>query len=222
MSGKNAGDFVVAPGDATEQLFAATGTWTKTTGARAYWIRVVGSGGGSGGCNAAGTGNAESGGGGGGGYGEDVILASALGATETVTVGAGGTAGASGGGTGGTGGTVSFGAHIVALGGAGGVQGLNTTVSHVSVGGLGGTCSGGSVNIQGGTGSPGIVQGGVVVHIALGGGTPLGFPAAPANAFGTPVNGQLYGGGAAGTLTSTVATAGGVGGKGCVIVVALF
>ena len=74
---------------ANRQAFTASGTWTKPTGfsANAMAFIQVWGGGGSGG-KAGGTGS--SGGGGGGSYSERWILLSLLGATETVTVGAGG------------------------------------------------------------------------------------------------------------------------------------
>ena len=71
------------------QTFDSTGTWTKpaTAGASSRCFVQIWGGGGGGNTDA---GGGEGAGGGGGGYAEFWVLASALGATETATVGAGG------------------------------------------------------------------------------------------------------------------------------------
>lgn len=99
---------------ANRQAFAASGTWTKPTGFSANataFIQVWG-GGGSG-SKAASVGTC---GGGGGGYSERWALISALGATETVTVGAGGVAKSTTS-DGSVGGNSSFGSWNTAYGG---------------------------------------------------------------------------------------------------------
>ena len=107
------------------QAFTASGTWTKPSGISANAIVYVkmwaggGSGGRGGGTYA--TGN----GGGGGGYVEFSILASSLGATETITVGAGAT-GVSAAGVGNTGGSSAFGSLVTVYGGAGGPGNTNS------------------------------------------------------------------------------------------------
>jgi hypothetical protein len=97
-------------------------TWTKPTTGRflGVWARVTGGGGGSG--AAAATTSTEyspGAGGGGGGTVEVWIPASALAATETVTVGAGG-AGGTGGAGGSAGAVSSVGGHVTAPAGGGG------------------------------------------------------------------------------------------------------
>lgn len=109
-------------GGVNVQTFNTTGTWSKPAGFGAnsrVYIQAW-AGGGSGGCSASAS---QQAGGGGGGYMEDWLLLSALGATETITIGSGGasrtptTAGA-------TGGNTTVGSLVTAYGGAGGSIGL--------------------------------------------------------------------------------------------------
>ena len=102
------------------QTFNSNGTWTKPTVngtivGRVARIQVWGGGGGGGAWSL----NNSAGGGGGGGYNEIWKNITDLGATETVTVGAGGN-GVVGNATAGSGGTSSFGSHCSAYGGGGG------------------------------------------------------------------------------------------------------
>jgi hypothetical protein len=124
----------------TIQVFTSTGTYTKPTGLKAAWVRLVGGGGGAASANSTDT---TADGGGGGGYSEELLAAASIGATETVTIGTAGTGGTSGG-NGTAGGTTSFGALLSATGGAGGVS------PRADSGTAGGTGSGGNVNIPGG------------------------------------------------------------------------
>lgn len=104
------------------QTFTSSGTWTKPSGyPSTAQVRIQAWGGGGGG-GGGGTplGTYTSGGGGGGGYAECYKSLSDLGATETVTIGAGGAAGGLVG-NGGAGGNTTFGSVLTAYGGTGGI-----------------------------------------------------------------------------------------------------
>lgn len=99
------------------QTFTASGTWTKPTTGRFALIQGVGAAGG-GARRSAGNGS----GGGCGPYFERLILLSSLGATETVTIGAGGAIQSTDNTNGNNGGATSFGSWMTIYGGRGGVQ----------------------------------------------------------------------------------------------------
>jgi len=185
------------------QVFTTTGTWTKPTGLKFAVVEVIGGGAGGGGTTGAVGQTANSGGGGGGGYSLKKIVESSLGATETVTIGAGG-AGGTGNNAGTNGGTSSFGSHCSATGGTGGTgNGASASVPRRGLTcGAGGTGTGGDVNASGQAG-------------------PNGFNLALA-AFGQVSGGggaSMYGaGGAQQTSVNTTGNAGigyGAGGGGC-------
>lgn len=125
------------------QTFNASGTWTKPTGYSAD-SRVLIQVWGAGASGARGVASTYAGGGGGGGYNYAWVNLSALGATETVTIGAGGAARATDG-NGNVGGNSSFGSIITAYGGGGGSNTETTT----NGGGGGGQLSAGRVSIGG-------------------------------------------------------------------------
>src|SRR5687768_15156322 len=79
------------------QIFTADGTWTKPAGAKSVEVILIGAGGGggSGRCGAAGGIRCGGGGASGGARAHETFDASVLGATESVTVGTGGTGGTS-------------------------------------------------------------------------------------------------------------------------------
>ena len=104
---------------ADQQVFTTSGTWTKPSGYGANAIAYIQSWGGGGGAGRS-TGANLAGGGGGGGYSERWILLSALGSTETVTIGAGGAGRTGSMGTGTAGGNTTFGSLVTAYGGGGG------------------------------------------------------------------------------------------------------
>ena len=175
---------VPASGGANYQEFSASGTWTKPASGTLAIIECWG-GGGSGGKGT------HYGGGGGGGYKKRIMLLSALGATETVTIGAGGASRTSTS-TGATGGNTTFGAHVTAYGGAGG---------QVSTGG-----GGGGLNAAGSTGSGGS---GNSAASKGGNGAEGTTPAAAEN---TEWGGAGGGGGNGGGVTGGNSTWGGGGG----------
>jgi hypothetical protein len=111
--------------------FLASGTWTKPSGIT--WVFIEAIGGGGGGCGAVFAG-AAAGGGGGGGYASRLMLASSLGATETVTIGAGGTGGVSN--VGNIGGNTTFGSHVT---GPFGLAGFNNATFVQALAGTGNT-----------------------------------------------------------------------------------
>jgi hypothetical protein len=106
------------------QVFTESGTWTKPSNLSADAIVVVEmwGGGGGGGRQSSSSGG---GGGGGGGFATETILASSLGSTVAVTVGAGGAGATVSGNAGAAGGSSSFGSDVVAYPGNGG-SGLQT------------------------------------------------------------------------------------------------
>jgi hypothetical protein len=113
---------------------ASPATWTKPAGLKYIEVEVQGGGGGGGTGDSSRTGGS---GGAAGGYSFKKILESSLGATETVTIGAGGSANNGGS-------TSSFGTHLSATGGNPGASGGGTS--------SGGSGSGGDINIQGQSG----------------------------------------------------------------------
>lgn len=131
----SAAAFVYGSDAATVRVttFSASGTWTKDTGLQYVIVKAWG-GGGSGGSQ-----NDHSATGGGGGcYMEKTIAAASLGATETVTIGAGG-AGVTNGNPGNVGGNTTFGSHLTAYGGGAGYIVNNDTNDYSYSGGEGGT-----------------------------------------------------------------------------------
>lgn len=124
------------------QTFDASGTWTKPASGT-YAVVELWGGGGSG---AREGGSSKAGGGGGGAYKLQVFNLSDLASTETVTVGAGGSARTSSN-DGQAGGTTTFGTLTSAFGGAGGVRNGTSTLAYG--GGGGGGSSVGSIGADG-------------------------------------------------------------------------
>lgn len=121
-------------------------TWTKPAGLKYVVVEVQGAGGGGAGGDFDSTIGAGRGGGA-GGYSKKLIVAASLGATETVTIGAGGTGGTSASSptAGNNGATSSFGSHLSATGGTGGTTSATYPTNPVA----GGAGTGGDINIDG-------------------------------------------------------------------------
>lgn len=134
------------------QTFTSSGTWTKPSGFSSK-ARVLIECWGGGGSGAKGSQNTSAAGGGGGGaYNYRWINLSDLSATETVTIGSGGSARTTNGAQGISGGNTTFGSKVTAYGGGGGTsQGGNSFG-----GGGGGQTSAG--NSSAGPGGPGYTQ----------------------------------------------------------------
>lgn len=194
------------------QIFTSSGTWTKPTSFTPKFARIVciGAGGGGGGGAGDVDGQVRCGGSGGGGgaFVEKVLDISELSATETVTVGTGGSAGTGGiggpGNNGGIGGNSIFGTNLVtAYGGGGGAGGANSTTPGGGGGGGGSGAAGGvGSTIAGAGGFPGVS-------------TPSGSiggqgSAGPAGANITTHNAE-YGGGGGGGHDAAAASSGGGG-----------
>lgn len=208
------------------QKFTSSGTYTPTSGMKYCVVEVQAAGGGGGGSTTSGLATVSAGaGGGGGGYTRQVLSAATIGASKTVTIGAGGTAGTSGGGTGGNGGDSSLSTLLVASGGIGGVGAAALTNIITDGGGNGGGASTpGDVVIDGGTG--GLAYGTTTIGIFSGCGGSSYF-SGTINARGVAVTGSsagnagLSGAGGSGAATgngTSAGAAGGAGGNGLIVI----
>lgn len=141
-----------------QQVFTSSGTYTPTSGMAYCVVEAVGAGGGGGGVRAVAVGGnlnaAASGSGGGGEYVRSVFTAATIGASQAVTIGAGGTAGNATPTSGGVGGDTTLGVLLVAKGGLGGVAVNATTFAgtRLGAGGVGGTGGTGDFKVNGDAG----------------------------------------------------------------------
>lgn len=214
-----------------ERVYTANDTWVKPAGLKFVIIEVQAGGGGVGQAGSTTSGQAsEASSGGGGEYARGKVLAEDLGATEAVTVGAGGAAGVSTG-NGGTGGTSSFGAHLTAIGGGGGLYMAGDGGSIFNPGGVGGTggSTGGDttdvVRIPGGRGGAAAVISGATLsggrrNVAGASHMSTSDTGAGTAAASSPIAGRNYGAGAVGGRNGASSSASGAaaGGAGIVIV----
>ena len=195
-------------GSGTHTLTSAP--YEKALNNPSFIIVEVQAGGGGGGGAFSGT-NDIGGGGAAGGYSRKKILNASLASSETVTVGAGGTAGITSGGSGGTGGTSSFGTHATATGGTGGSRGAGS----VGEGGTGGTGASGDLNLSGSDGFAGQYANTTIASYGGHGGSSLfsggGKGAYVSNPLSGKINTGSGGGGARNTFNSNSGAAGGSG-----------
>jgi hypothetical protein len=211
------------------QLFTVSGTYTPD--AKLIYAQVFATGGGGGGggadCSNANTNIGVGGGGGGGATAIKILSAAAIGASQAVTIGAGGAAGDNAGGNGGMGGNTTFGSILTSQGGGGGSGGTGIASVSASQGGAGALASGGDINVAGGGGGNGmgLNMGSSVVGTGGGGGTTYWgsggragvISSAGSSGGSTP---GVYGGGGAGSVTNqTTGQAGAAGQAGVVYII---
>jgi len=209
------------------QIFTSSGTWTKPNGITLVEVVVLGAGGGgdSGRKTVAATNRAGGGGGGGGAVSRAIFLASNLGATTTITVGAGGAGGAAvsadatDGNDGSNGGSSSFSTWLSAGGGGGGIKGTTAASKGGGGGGVmgsgsgftGGVPSAGAADAIASQGTEGVTNG--AFNAEYGGGTGgSGLKADPGEAGGSSWYGSAGGGGGSGLDGGDSTSVGGAGG----------
>jgi hypothetical protein len=209
--------------------FATNGAFSKSNykWGRYVIVHVQAAGGGGGGCAATSASQAAAAGGGGaGGYSYKIIPFSDLATSETVTVGVAGAGGGAGNNNGTVGGNSAFGAHCSATGGGFGEGVAASTGSNIGDGGVGGTATGGMLNVPGGDGFHGSVDGNVSppqrLTIGDGGGSHLSghrlSSAATQGGNGFAAVGKGGGGSGGHNRASQAARSGGTGGSGAVYV----
>lgn len=208
----------------TVTSFTTSGTWATSTYPGLLFTEVIATagGGGGGGALTTNTKGATSGGGGGaGGTTIKMIPVASLAATETVTIGPGGTGGSTAGGNGSNGTASTFGSTLVNTSGGNFGTGA-VTANGCDVVGTGGaesaTTTTGDVNLAGGAGSPGSCSassaaGGVGGASYWGGGAQCG-PVSSAGGVATGQTATAYGAGGAGGASVGNQATGGAGGAG--------
>lgn len=210
-------------GNVTVQSFCASGcthtagTWTPTSGTKYVIVREVGGGGGGGGIGATPS-DTAAGPGASGSYSEGTYAAATFGASQTITLGAGGLAGTNTGGNGGDGGASSFGALLTAPGGGGGL-GYTTGSQNVGTSGVPGAAgTGGYFMVGGNSGGTGFTSASGSIS-AAGAASQLGGGGAPVNQSAGNA-GTGYGSGGSGAAVNGAGTglAGGAGTAGAVII----
>lgn len=222
------------------QVFTNSGTYTPTAGMTYCIIEAIGAGGGGGAAEGGAAGQVAAGGGGAqAGYARALFTAAQIGASQTITINAGGAGGTGAGGPGSNGGTTTVGSLITCNGGQGGA-GMALTPQSDSAVASGGGATGGTATVSGATssfvakgnpGSIGLCPGGSTASVSpgigggglLGGGGPASVIYNVGNVSQPGTAGSGYGSGGSGGATSgditPVANAvGGAGASGIVIV----
>ena len=131
------------------QIFNASGTYTPTAQMSHCIVQCLGGGAAGGGTPLAVS--SSGGGGGAGGFSQSYVSAATIGASQAVTIGAGGT-GVSGA-NGNNGNDTSVGSIVIAKGGTGGLKSTGNAIA----GSLGGVAGTGDLTFVGGSGSGGII-----------------------------------------------------------------
>lgn len=210
------------------EIFDASGTFTKATYPTAKFVRVkVQAGGGSGGgAGTSAVGESSYGcGGSAGGVAEKLLLISALGTSETVTVGNGGAA--AGNAQGNDGQNSSFGSLCVASKGLGGDRSTSTATESAIKGPNGGVGTVGDLLIRGGQGGQGLRVGPTAAIGGDGGSSPWlgggGLGKVATNSPGSGAGTAAYantgsGGGGGASSNGGTSNAGGAGAAGKVVV----
>lgn len=196
------------------QVITSSSTYTPSTNMLYCIVELVGGGGGGGGVSNPGFNNGAGGGGAGsGGYARKLFDAATIGASQTITIGSGGTPGAPGNNS-------TFGSFLTCNGGAAGGGG-----GQAAPGGVGGAASGGDLNVTGAGGASGFgilganafvgAQSGAGGSGPWGGGAPGTLSGGNSSNPGNPATGYGGGGGgAAGTSNQAGGFASQPGGAG--------
>lgn len=209
------------------QVFTSSGTYTPTAGMAYCVVELVGGGGGGGGCDQTSVGTVAVGGGGASGsYSRKTLSAATVGASQSITIGAAGTAGSS---TtpwsGGNGGTTSFGAIFNATGGnagggsAGGVATVSGTAGNQPGGSTGADFS--CIGQAGTNGFASVIATLTIVLGGAGGSTFFGGGGQGVNTGSSGINASSYGGGGGGAANQQntgVSRSGGAGFAGIAVV----
>lgn len=220
--GTNVIDPVPTAGTTNTLAITSSGTYDKPPGLKSAEVIVIGAGAAGGGVDGQGSGTWAAGAGGGAGeYREGSFLASELGATETVTIGAGGVGVSAG--TGGAGGNTSFGALITSNGGLGGVAKTGATTQGFASGGDGGSGgSGGDIAYNGNVGGMSAQSGASTSQSKGGDGASTSYGGAPRGPQGDSAGNDASGNGAGGSGAVSTGTtdnyAGGDGADGIAII----
>lgn len=208
----------------TVTVATTSSSFVKTADMKWHLVKSWGGGASGSAAGGGGSGTAMGAGGGGAAYCEKLYASSALSASESFTVGVGGS-GNSGAGNAGTASTFKS---MSAGGGQNGVGMAWQTASALAAAGSGGTASGGDVNLTGDDGGKGqLILGSAIspVFINDGGGSPYGggrtVLAASAVSAGTA--GKFPGGGASGAYsTNPTGQNGGTGAAGQIVITSYY